>query len=165
LPPGLIAALPPTRPTSQPGSYLLLLWLGQPFEARVGRLGSLRLAAGWYVYVGSALGGLSDRLRRHLRRGKPLRWHVDTLREHAELLGVAFRVGRERLECAMAVRLAGLPGAGRPVPRFGASDCRCAGHLVHFSARPDLPLEPGWVLVWLASRPIPIPASSPLHTT
>jgi Uri superfamily endonuclease len=63
-----------------PGTYLLLLRLPQPTTLAVGRLGALALPAGWYVYVGSALGGLGPRLRRHLRVAKPPHWHVDSLR-------------------------------------------------------------------------------------
>ena len=129
------------------GTYLLLLRLDAAVELTVGRLGSDRLAAGWYIYVGSALGGLAARLRRHARRNKPRHWHVDVLREVAEPIAVAVRVGPERLECAAAATLAGLPGAVIPIRRFGASDCRCGGHLVVFEREPDLQLDEAWVVV------------------
>jgi sugar fermentation stimulation protein A len=134
------------RQLSEPGTYLLLLRLAAPTELQVGRLGRLELPPGWYVYIGSALGGLGPRLRRHARRGKVLHWHVDALREAAELVAVAFRVGRERLECAAAARVAALAGARAPAPRFGASDCRCATHLVYFESEPDLRLDSDWVV-------------------
>jgi Uri superfamily endonuclease len=43
----------------------------------------------------------------------------------------------ERLECAWAAALSQRPGARIVVPGFGASDCRCPGHLVHLPALPD----------------------------
>ncbi len=66
---------------------------------------------------------------------KPLRWHADHL-------FTAFPARRAWLvdgvvgECALAGALAGLPGADRRPPRFGAGDSRCAGHLVHLGRRP-----------------------------
>ena len=133
--------------SSRGGTYLLLLRLEAPVDVAVGRLGTFGLPAGWYVYVGSALGGLAARLRRHARRGKPIHWHVDALREVAELAAVAVRVGPERIECAVAKAVAALPAAALPVPRFGASDCRCASHLVRFADEPDLRLGPEWVVI------------------
>jgi Uri superfamily endonuclease len=44
--------------------------------------------------------------------------------------------GDRRRECAWAAGLARMDGASLPVPGFGASDCRCPAHLIHF---PDLP--------------------------
>jgi Uri superfamily endonuclease len=131
---------------ASPGSYLLLLRLNQTTELTVGRLGRCILGAGWYVYVGSALGGLGSRLRRHLQREKVRHWHVDALREVADLVRISYRVGPERLECAVAATLVQRTGASRPVLRFGASDCRCPGHLIRFSDEPDLRVGPDWLV-------------------
>ena len=75
------------------------------------------------------------RVARHLAREKPLRWHAD-------YLFTAFPAERAWLvdgaagECELAGALAALPGAERRPRRFGAGDCRCAGHLVRFARRP-----------------------------
>lgn len=132
-----------------PGSYLLLLRLARPTSLTVGRLGRLALAAGWYVYVGSALGGLGPRLWRHRRRAKPRHWHVDALREATSLVAIAARLGPERIECQVAARLAERPDARLAAARFGASDCRCPGHLIAFGQPPDLALDPAWRVEWL----------------
>jgi Uri superfamily endonuclease len=124
-----------------------LLRLEQPIYLTVGRLGRFPFAAGWYVYVGSALGGLEARLRRHLRREKPCHWHVDYLREVADLIAIGYQVASERLECVAADRVAALPGASITAPRFGCSDCRCRSHLLHFGAEPDLRLDPSWTVL------------------
>jgi sugar fermentation stimulation protein A len=138
----------------------LLLRLEAPVDLAVGRLGTFELRAGWYVYIGSALGGLGARLRRHARRGKPIHWHVDALREVAELVAVAVRVGPERLECAVAAAVAGLPAAALAVPRFGASDCRCVSHLVGFPDEPDLRLDPEWTVICPFPAVVDRPAES-----
>jgi Uri superfamily endonuclease len=139
--------MPDTIWTSRaPGTYLLLLQLAEPAAVQVGQLSRLGLQPGWYVYVGSALGGLGPRLRRHARLDKRHHWHIDALRDVSTLVAVVARPGPERLECAVAEHVSARPGARRPVPRFGASDCRCAGHLIHFEERPDLDLDDAWTV-------------------
>lgn len=91
----------------------------------VGRLGETGFRAGAYAYVGSAAGGLRGRLRRHLRAEKRTRWHIDYLLERARIERVLTCYG-DRSECAIARTLAARFEA---VPGFGASDCRCRGHL------------------------------------
>lgn len=123
----------------QPGTYVL--WLGAEGERwlQVGRLGAFRLPPGWLAYVGSARGpgGLAARLSRHLRPSRPLHWHVDFLLLHARPAAVWWAVGTEREECRWADALARMPGASRPIPGFGASDCRCPAHLFHFPTLPE----------------------------
>jgi Uri superfamily endonuclease len=127
-----------------PGCYVLVLRLAWPTQLTVGRLGQFQFQPGWYVYVGSALGGLGPRLARHARTGKPLRWHVDYLREIASLDAVWARAGDERVECLTARHISTLPGVTAPAPRFGSSDCRCRTHLFAFERPPDLCLGAGW---------------------
>jgi Uri superfamily endonuclease len=152
------SSAPPTTPpspadaraiwtTRAPGTYLLLLRLDEATELEVGRLGRVAFPTGWYVYVGSALGGLGARLRRHARLAKRYHWHVDTLRAASALVAVAVRPGADRVECAVVATVAGLAGGARPAPRFGSSDCRCRSHLVHFASQPDLRLDQAWLVV------------------
>ena len=133
--------------SKEKGTYALLLRLDRSELIRVGKLGEFTFPAGWYVYVGSARGpgGLAARLARHRRRmadGKRLRWHVDYLLERARLVEVWSRGGwpsapaGRRLECEWARVFADAPGGEIPVPRFGASDCRCPAHLIYFATYP-----------------------------
>jgi HEAT repeat protein/Uri superfamily endonuclease len=120
---------------------VLALWLKASRVIPVGQHGEFEFPAGWYLYVGSALGpgGLLSRLVRHRRRlasGKRARWHVDYLREQAVWGGAWGLAAGERLECTWAAILRRLPEVQVIVPGFGASDCHCPGHLVHV---PDLP--------------------------
>ncbi len=120
---------------SSGGTYILLIPLAEPLSVQVGRLGRVEFVAGLHAYVGSAQGpgGLRARVGRHLRRDKPLRWHIDTLTTAAPVVEVWFDASSARLECVWAQALAALPGVRQPVPGFGASDCACSTHLLAFS--------------------------------
>jgi Uri superfamily endonuclease len=117
-----------------PGTYALLIRVAEPIEITPGRLGTFRLARGWYVYVGSARGpgGLAARVGRHLRPAsqKRLRWHIDYLTAQVPVSQVVWVMGSERKECVWARRLLALPGASASIPRFGAADCACPAHLI-----------------------------------
>jgi Uri superfamily endonuclease len=113
----------------------------QPQKLQVGRLGKFSFPGGDYVYAGSALGpgGLKARISRHLRGDGHHHWHVDWLREAAEVIGCWYQNTRTRLECHWSQVLAREPGARIIVPGFGASDCRlksgkCSTHLFLFEA-------------------------------
>ena len=115
------------REAQDRGAYLLLLRLARRRRLRVGRLGEITFAAGWHVYVGSAMSGLTARLERHRRRRKRFHWHVDYLRDAAsEVVPLPVRSSR-RLECELAA------GVGALFPEsaagFGSSDCGCGSHL------------------------------------
>ncbi|MDP2937102.1 MAG: GIY-YIG nuclease family protein [Dehalococcoidia bacterium] len=97
----------------------------------------IEFPSGYYLYVGSALGGLKARIARHLRPHKPLRWHIDYLAAVAPIVEVWWQAGADKLECQWAALVRGAPGTGTWVPRFGCSDCRCPSHLVHFPSRPS----------------------------
>ncbi len=111
------------------GCYIAVFRLARPRRIRVGRLGAFRFEPGWYLYCGSAQRGRGARLARHARRDKPLRWHIDFLAVHAELLGAILVPGDKSRECELAAELA--QRFDRVPPGFGASDCRCGGHLFH----------------------------------
>jgi Uri superfamily endonuclease len=115
-----------TRPRGAFRTYQLLIEVGRDLELQVGALGLCRFPAGTYVYTGSARRNLEARVERHLRRDKPLRWHVDYLLVAPDVRIV--RVEFSQLpECQLNARTKG----EIPVPGFGASDCRkgCGSHL------------------------------------
>lgn len=109
------------------GVYLAFFRLPRPRCIAVGRLGVFNFPPGTYAYVGSAQRNLQARLARHARRRKVLRWQIDYLSVRAEFRGALLIDGPKRLECALAALLA--RHYPRLVPGFGASDCRCGGHL------------------------------------
>lgn len=101
------------------------------------RLGDPVLAPGDYLYAGSANGpgGIRARVARHLRRDKPLHWHIDRLSAVAVCADIEVRPdGRE---CDFVAEWIA-KGALIPVPRFGSTDCRtCAAHLLQLAAPPQ----------------------------
>jgi Uri superfamily endonuclease len=113
--------------------------LPQDVAIDVGKLGRFSFPAGWYAYAGSACGpgGLGARLARHRRAEKILHWHVDHLRARARLISIWYSVGSKKRECDWARALSQLPGASVVAPGFGASDCPCSTHLLHYSGPPD----------------------------
>jgi Uri superfamily endonuclease len=117
------------------GQYVLVLQLENPNELRIGRLGNYRFDAGTFAYVGSARGsgGLSARILRHLQPAdqKRAHWHIDHLLAHATIREIGWSNQAQRNECEWSTSLRKL---GRRWPRhFGASDCRCDGHLIDFA--------------------------------
>lgn len=121
-------------------SGLYVIWLQLPASIRieVGALGHIEFAAGYYGYVGTAQRNRAARVARHLRIDKSLRWHLDYLRPRGTVVAVSYADGSQELECVLASRICGLARARIAYPRFGASDCRCAGHLIYFPQLPDL---------------------------
>ncbi len=115
------------------GTYALFLQLDHDTPITVGRLGTFHFPAGYYIYVGSALGsgGLSARLARHYRQHKRLHWHIDYLLAHARIVGVETETSGKRLECAWAQKWLDTPGAQEIALHFGASDCVCSTHLIY----------------------------------
>ncbi len=113
------------------GSYILVLNLREEREITVGKLGTIPFSAGFYAYVGSAMGGLEPRIARHIGKTRRLHWHIDYLLQAASVSDVILAEGTTRTECVIARALvSGLVS----VPRFGCSDCRCPTHL-YFSAQ------------------------------
>jgi Uri superfamily endonuclease len=143
---------------TEPGTYVLVMWLNRECELRVGRLGCFRLVPGWYLYVGSALGagGWRARVARHARAEKRRHWHIDYLLAEARLHEVWATASPVRQECEWARVLAQYPGMRTPVHGFGASDCRCKAHLFAMTERPTPDALAGALgarLEWSAAEP------------
>jgi Uri superfamily endonuclease len=126
---------------SDRGTYALMLQSHASVSLRVGALGNVTMYPGYYIYVGSAFGpgGLHARISRHAKRSKKLHWHIDYLREHADLKVVWFDRYPATQEHLWADTLGKVPGMQIPFLRFGASDCACASHLFYSETAPSLP--------------------------
>jgi len=124
------------------GFYLLLIRNDSEFEIKVGARGAEKFCKGYYVYTGSAKKALKARLSRHLRKQKKFHWHIDYLLEKTEVIGVFVREIKAGFsECDLAERVSGAEGAMILNRRFGASDCKCPGHLHYFKKSPVINLE------------------------
>jgi len=94
----------------------------------VGKLGKIDFKKGFYIYAGSALNGLDQRIQRHLRKQKKMHWHIDYLLNHAKIVNVFYKQSEVKEECFIAKTLEKelfiLSG-------FGSGDCLCKSHLFY----------------------------------
>ncbi len=117
-----------------PGAYALICYLESTVDIGVGRLGTFSFEPGFYIYFGSALGsgGLAGRLERHLKQDRPVNhWHIDYLTDIATVEQVWYCQHENRREHKWAAHLSRKQDVRIPIPRFGASDCRCPAHLFY----------------------------------
>ncbi len=112
------------------GSYILIVELKNDSIISVGKKGEERFNKGYYIYVGSALNGLDQRIQRHLRKQKKIHWHIDYLLKHAVVIDVFYKESKVREECNIAKKL---DGQLFLIPGFGCTDCRCKSHLFYGS--------------------------------
>jgi len=92
----------------------------------IGALGSLKFDSGTYVYIGSAMNGVEERVNRHYSEDKKNHWHIDYFSQKASpVYSLAFQKESD-FECKLAQTIA---EENSPVPNFGASDCNCESHL------------------------------------
>jgi sugar fermentation stimulation protein A len=108
------------------GAYIVVLYLNSNKRIKVGRLGKIYFKKGFYCYVGSAIGKMKieKRCKRHLKKNKKLRWHIDYLRKEASVIK-----SKEKIECKIARKI--LRIADGYVEKFGSSDCKCVSHLFY----------------------------------
>ncbi len=127
----------PELPTA-PGAYVLIVALDRPLSLALPGMKNAVLEAGAYAYCGSAYGpgGISARVRRHLRRDKKPHWHIDRLTGTGHIAAVHAMPGAK--ECGLLARILAIPGAAVPVPGFGSTDCRrCPAHLARLPGKTD----------------------------
>ena len=125
----------------EPGAYVLLIRLDSELPLDMPSFRGKSLSPGLYAYCGSAYGpgGIRARVSRHLRKEKPMRWHVDRLTAAGRVEQVGILVaGRE---CNLVTELL-THGGLQALPGFGSSDCRtCAGHLLYLPKVETLPTD------------------------
>ena len=114
------------------GSYVLLIELKDNRRILIGKLGKQYFKKGFYLYVGSALNGLENRIRRHLSKKKKLHWHIDYLLQYANVVCVFYIEGTRRMECLIAESLS---KNLLSISGFGCSDCNCKSHLFYGSEK------------------------------
>ncbi|MCF7953655.1 MAG: DNA/RNA nuclease SfsA [Spirochaetales bacterium] len=116
------------------GVYFIVMKVSEEMKLPISSLGSPVLKPGWYIYAGSAKKNLLQRINRHLRKNKRLRWHIDYLTTRADSIK-AFPIRTLKdIECSLAGDIRRISDGF--VPKFGSSDCRCPSHLFYFSSNP-----------------------------
>ncbi len=116
------------------GAYALIIEVRDSIWIKTGIHGKVELEAGLYLYAGRARRGLPKRVARHLRKRKPVRWHIDrlTARRATSVVDILVFAGKPEMECEI-IRACLKDGKFRaPVARFGNSDCaeNCPAHLL-----------------------------------
>ena len=119
-----------------PRLYIVLTRVPRRMTLAVGSLGTVTLERGWYAYVGSAA-----RARGGARRAPPRPREAAALARRPPVHGLpgASAPGSSTALPASAsspARWRRCPARSAVPRRFGAGDCRCAGHLVRFARRP-----------------------------
>jgi Uri superfamily endonuclease len=128
------------------GTYTVVILCKHTVNIRFGRLGRLTVLRGLYVYSGSALGkgamSLEGRVRRHSCRHKKRRWHVDymTSNRNCRVRAAVYVESLRRLECDINSMISDELNAHPLLPRIGASDCACRGHLIRVKAMQEMAL-------------------------
>ena len=112
------------------GSYILIVELKKDKIISFGKKRKERFNKGYYIYVGSALNGLDQRIQRHLRKQKKIHWHIDYLLKHAVIIDVFYKESKIREECNIAKKL---DGQLLLISGFGCTDCQCKSHLFYGS--------------------------------
>lgn len=130
---------------ARPGTYALVLevsWTPPPSAAPlaldVGKLGSLVLLPGFYLYIGSAFGpgGVRARVAHHRRITDHPHWHIDYLRPLTQLREIWYTYDPRRREHHWAEMFRRMRGSAVPLAGFGASDCACVTHLYRYARCP-----------------------------
>ena len=116
------------------GVYILIASLNEDVGLKIGALGEINFKKGFYAYIGSAMGGIEQRVGRHLRKDKKLHWHIDYLLGKAEIKKIlVMETNVKSGECGVAEKLE--QSGGVSVDGFGSSDCKCKSHLFYFNAK------------------------------
>jgi Uri superfamily endonuclease len=112
------------------GCYILIIGLKKDSITSIGKIGDINFNKGYYIYVGSALNGLTMRIKRHMKKQKKIHWHIDYLLKNAKILDIYYKESKIREECDIAKKLNKYL---KNIPGFGCSDCRCESHLFYSS--------------------------------
>ena len=107
------------------GIYVLIFEIPR-YNIKVGKLGNLKFE-GKYAYIGSNQGG--GRIKRHLKKNKIQKWHIDYLTNKAEIQQVITLQLSKEFEEKLARTLI---KKFKVVKNFGNSDCKDLGHLFEF---------------------------------
>jgi Uri superfamily endonuclease len=101
----------------------------------VGKLGEITFNKDFYIYIGSALNGLENRINRHLKKYKKLFWHIDYFLRKSDIIKVYIKISEQREECIIAQKFFKNNQEFKYIDNFGSNDCKCNSHLFY---NPDI---------------------------
>ena len=118
------------------GAYCIIMRLKYDKKIKIGKLGVFDFPEGFYVYVGSAMKNLEQRILRHYSSLKKKKWHIDYFLESAEITKFLVFPSEKKQECEIAKIL--LANGTTIAEKFGSTDCRCKTHLIYFVTKKEL---------------------------
>lgn len=127
------------------GTYALVFTSDKTRAVEIGKIGTLKVQPGYYIYIGSAFGpgGIKSRIGHHLRQQPRAHWHVDYLKPHCSILEIWIEYSDRKHESKWARRLSKCKNAEIAMAGFGASDTAATSHLFYLKTRP----EPGLLAI------------------
>lgn len=123
-----------TRENHDCGDYLVVMEMLEEMDISIGAKGIMHFPKGYYVYTGSAKKNLAARLARHQRKRKKMHWHIDYLRQKADVVAVIPIRTQDDLEHDLAHAVDAI--AQWHIANFGCTDCHCPSHLFGFTDNP-----------------------------
>lgn len=112
------------------GSYLIIFKLDKGQTIQIGKLGTYFFYKGYYLYAGSGLRNLRQRVERHIRKDKALKWHIDYLSVKCDVVWYKLFDDGKNYECVISSKLSKNGIFKIPIKKFGSSDCKCRSHLI-----------------------------------
>ncbi len=113
--------------SKQKGAYILIIFVEKNKKISIGKLGYMVFRKGCYAYVGSAMGGLSKRIKVHINKNRKPRWHIDYLLKEAHLSKIILLITDNKIEDRVACLF---EKNFEKIDKFGASDSKvCDSHL------------------------------------
>lgn len=113
------------------GAYVLLIRLDEERTLKVGALGKICFPAGFYAYTGSSMTNLEKRVKRHFRKKKTMRWHIDYFLLEAEIVQAILFPSDKKEECEINKIVFDMNNSTTITEGFGSSDCSCETHLAY----------------------------------
>lgn len=115
------------------GSYQIYLYISKDIEVKIGSLGLCSFPEGRYIYTGSAMKNLAQRIARHQKKIKKRHWHIDYLLENHNTVIEKIEIFPSLIkeECDKNMELIEKQKAISIIKKFGSSDCKkCPSHLL-----------------------------------
>lgn len=121
------------------GTYVLVLQSMVCRQIEIGRLGTMQVEAGYYLYVGSAFGpgGVKARVAHHMRIATRPRWHIDYLRQVCQLKAVWYGYDEVHREHEWVGVFESMSRVSVAMKGFGASDHPGQSHLFYCAVEPS----------------------------
>ncbi len=116
-------------------TYIIIIHVSTPVHIEVGALGKVLFKEGYYIYVGSGGRHPIKRIKRHFRRDKKLKWHIDYLTNVFPAVEAYIIWDLEDGEWMLAEDL---QRRYSYVPGFGSSDKPSKSHLYYIGSRGEL---------------------------